>query len=106
LLAYGTVSKMPRPATVIAYPDVVAIGALRVPFETGLAVPSDIRVIGFDDIPIAAFQCPSLTTVAVPTREMGAQAADVLMARIDGSRGARGPENIVLPVIVLQRTFR
>src|SRR5579883_922269 len=70
---------------VFAYNDLSAIGAIHSLREAGLRVPEDVSVIGFDDIPLAAFQNPSLTTVRQPLEEMGAAAARTLVDRTQGT---------------------
>ena len=61
-----------KPFTALfAYNDISAIGAIRAIQEQGLRVPQDISVIGFDDIPGAAFNNPSLTTVRQPLEPYG-----------------------------------
>ncbi len=72
-----------RPFTALfAYNDISAIGAIRALQEQGLRVPEDVSVLGFDDIPGAAFHTPSLTTVQQPLNRMGEVAAQVLLERI------------------------
>jgi LacI family transcriptional regulator len=74
-----------KPFTALfAYNDISAIGAIRAFQENGLLVPRDISVMGFDDIPGAAFHMPSLTTVRQPLNRMGQVAAQSLLERIDG----------------------
>lgn len=68
-----------------AYNDLSAIGALRALRDSGLRVPEDVSVVGFDDINSAAFQIPSLTTVRQPLDKMGALAGEVLIQRIQGA---------------------
>ncbi|HEX7893244.1 MAG TPA: substrate-binding domain-containing protein, partial [Terriglobales bacterium] len=76
-----------KPFTALfAYNDISAIGAIRAFQDAGLRVPADISVVGFDDIPAAAFHSPSLTTVRQPLGKMGEIAAEVLIARIEGER--------------------
>jgi LacI family transcriptional regulator len=76
-----------RPFTALfAYNDISAIGAIRALQEQGLRVPQDVSVMGFDDIPGAAFHTPSLTTVQQPLHRMGEVAAQVLLERIDGKK--------------------
>jgi LacI family transcriptional regulator len=76
-----------RPFTALfAYNDISAIGAVRSFQESGLNVPSDISVIGFDDVPAAAFHYPSLTTIRQPLRQMGELAVEMLVARIEGEK--------------------
>ena len=73
----------PFPA-LFAYNDISAIGAIRALQEQGLRVPQDVSVMGFDDIPNAAFNTPSLTTVRQPLARMGEVAAQTLLERIAG----------------------
>lgn len=76
-----------KPFTALfAYNDISAIGAIRAFQEAGLRVPQDISVIGFDDIPSAAFNTPSLTTVRQPLSRMGQVAAQSLLERIEGKK--------------------
>ena len=73
-----------RPFTALfAYNDISAIGAIRAFQEVGLRVPGDISVVGFDDIPAAAFHYPSLTTIMQPLRKMGEIAVDLLVNQIE-----------------------
>jgi len=74
----------PRPTAVICGNDVLAIGALAECHALGLAVPGDISLTGFDDMEIAAAISPGLTTVHFPTEELGAYAAQHLIARLAG----------------------
>jgi len=62
--------------------DETAIGALRGLERAGLHVPADVRVCGFDDIPLAGWMRPALTTVAAPPRALGRVAVEVLLGRI------------------------
>jgi DNA-binding LacI/PurR family transcriptional regulator len=73
----------PRATALFAFNDISALGAIRAIRETGLRVPEDVSVLGFDDIPSAAYQHPGLTTIRQPLYEMGLRAADVLVARIE-----------------------
>jgi DNA-binding LacI/PurR family transcriptional regulator len=75
-----------RPTAVFARNDFAAIGALRAAHAMGLRVPEDVAVAGFDDIPIAAYTTPPLTTVRQPIREQGRLAAEFLLERAEGKR--------------------
>ncbi len=76
-----------KPFTALfAYNDISAIGAIRALQEQGLRVPQDVSVMGFDDIPGAAFHTPSLTTVRQPLNRMGEVAAQSLLERIEGKK--------------------
>jgi len=71
------------PTAVFCANDIQAIGALAACRAAGLSVPGDVSVIGFDDLPIASYLTPTLTTVRVPAGEMGRTAARALIARIE-----------------------
>lgn len=82
-----------RPTAILAANDQVAIGVIRALHELGLRVPDDISVVGFDDTPLASYTVPSLTTVAVPSYELGRSAVALMAAVLDGRR----PASLVLP---------
>ena len=84
-----------------AYNDLSAIGAIGAFREAGLSVPDDISVIGFDDIPVAAFTQPSLTTVRQPLKQMGQIAARTVIDRIEG-KGEYVQEIVVEPELVVR----
>jgi LacI family transcriptional regulator len=71
-----------RPQAVFAANDMMAIGCLSALAEAGLVVPRDVAIAGFDDIPIARYINPSLTTVRVRIAELGALALDRLASAI------------------------
>lgn len=76
-----------KPFTALfAYNDISAIGAIRALQEQGFRVPQDVSVMGFDDIPGAAFHTPPLTTVRQPLVRMGEVAAQSLLERIEGKK--------------------
>jgi DNA-binding LacI/PurR family transcriptional regulator len=78
------------PSAVLARNDYTAIGALRAAHELGIAVPGDVALAGFDNVPISAYTTPPLTTVEQPIREQGRCAARFLLERIEGKvRGRR-----------------
>ena len=83
-----------RPTAVFVCNDLMAIGALRAAHEAGVPVPEALSVVGFDDIELAAFTSPPLTTVAQPKGEIGALAVDMLLERIGGHR--REPREVML----------
>ncbi len=81
--------RSPEPPTaVFVCNDLMAMGALCAAHERGLRVPEALSLVGFDDIELAAFTSPPLTTVAQPKLRIGALAVDMLMERIEGRRQA------------------
>ena len=78
-----------RPTVIICGNDVVALGALNAARELGLAVPADVSVIGFDDLPVASWPIIQLTTVAFDLDAMARAAAGLLVERLES--GAARP---------------
>lgn len=73
-----------RPTALLARNDFTAMGALSAARDRGLRIPDDIAIVGFDNVPLAAFTTPPLTTVEQPTAEQGRRAAQMLLERIQG----------------------
>jgi LacI family transcriptional regulator len=72
-----------RPDAVFAASDVMAIGAIRAIREAGLIIPTDIAIIGFDDLPISILPSPQLTTIRQPVFQFGFQAVEILIDLIE-----------------------
>jgi DNA-binding LacI/PurR family transcriptional regulator len=69
------------PATaVMAFNDQMALGVIAGLARLGIAVPGDISVVGFDDVPMAAMVAPPLTTISLPTEQAGMAAVELLRA--------------------------
>lgn len=73
-----------RPTACFAASDPLAIGALRALHGHGVKVPEDMAVVGFDDIEMAAFVQPPLTTVRAYPEQMGKAAVQLLSERFEG----------------------
>ncbi|MDH6591397.1 LacI family transcriptional regulator [Variovorax sp. TBS-050B] len=82
------------PSAVFVCNDLMAIGALRAAHESGVHVPDDLSIVGFDDIELSAYTSPPLTTVAQPKERIGALAVDMLLERVGGKR--RDARKVVL----------
>jgi LacI family transcriptional regulator, galactose operon repressor len=96
-----------KPFTALfAYNDISALGAIRAFQEHGLRVPQDVSVMGFDDIPAAAFNTPSLTTVRQPLSRMGQVAAQSLLERIEGRKDYPSEIAIEPELVVRESTTR
>jgi len=68
------------PTALLAFNDVMALGAVQHAYDIGLSVPGDVSIAGFNDFPFAAWVRPSITTVRLPGPEMGARAVNLLVA--------------------------
>jgi DNA-binding LacI/PurR family transcriptional regulator len=106
--AFARLLALPCPPTaVFATTDVVAIGAIKAAEEAGVGVPRDVSVVGFDDIPLATFTVPSLTTVRQPIPAMAQRAIEIAL-RLAAGRGSRDEAPYLLEpeLIVRQSTAR
>jgi LacI family transcriptional regulator len=79
------VGEDPAPTALLCANDRIALGAYAAAADAGCTVPGEVSVVGFDDTPIARYVRPTLTTVAIPTYEMGRVAMRLLLAQLDGS---------------------
>lgn len=95
--ARALLAEEPRPTAILASSDLLAFGVLGVARELGIGVPGELSVVGFDDVPGAAYSMPPLTTVRQPLEEKGVAAARVVLDR------PAEPADIVLPTELVVR---
>ncbi len=93
----------PRPTAIFTANNFIAIGALRALSESGLAVPDDISIVSFDDLPFTYTQDPRITVAAQPAYDLGTIAAQRLLRRIT-SDDEQPVEEIVVPVELIIRS--
>jgi DNA-binding LacI/PurR family transcriptional regulator len=99
--AFRLLDLSPRPTALFAACDETAIGILKALHEHGAKVPEDIALVSIDDIELAAFVQPALTTVRVPRRQMGMYALHMLAMR--QAHPDIQPASIVLPTELIVR---
>jgi LacI family transcriptional regulator len=92
-----------RPTGIVCGNDAMAVGALAAVARAGLRVPRDLSVTGFDDLPLAPFTVPPLTTVAQPVAELAEAAVERLLTRIERPAEAPPPRHTVFPVRLVVR---
>ncbi len=92
------------PSAVFAFDDLMAIGAIEEVHRRGCRVPEDVAIVGFDDIDLAAFVDPPLTTVAQPKAEMGRLAALRLLEMVENSSPPRARTMTLTPELVIRRS--
>ncbi len=90
-----------KPDAVIAATDVLSIGALKQFRSRNVKIPSEIRVVGFDNIPLTSLVEPSLTTVAQPISQLGMTAAQLLIQKINNNNLPE--QQIVLECSLVER---
>ncbi|MFW5972354.1 MAG: LacI family DNA-binding transcriptional regulator [Bacteroidota bacterium] len=98
---YFSAAGAERPTAVTCFNDLVAMGVLKALAEAGLRVPDDVSVVGFDDIPMAAFFSVPLTTVSVAKREMGRLAARTLLRQL--AQPGTDPEQVLMEARLVER---
>ncbi len=86
---------------IIAGNDLIALGCYQALETNGLSCPTDVSVVGFNDMPFTSTQRPSLTTVRIPHYDMGFEAARLLLERI--SSPSAPAKRVVLPVELIRR---
>ena len=84
------------PDAIFCFNDLLALGAMSVLHEAGLHIPSDVAVVGFDDIEDGRYATPALTTIAPDKEEISRLAVSLLLGRIKGTR-QQPPEQITVP---------
>lgn len=94
----------PPPTAIFAANDSMAIGALSALRESGMRVPEDVAIAGFDDIPLARYMDPPLSTVRVPTYELGARAVELLLHGVEHKNGHLRRRERVSTEIVIRRS--
>ena len=94
-------ARTPRPTAIFAGNDEMAAGVLQAARRAGLEVPADLTVVGFDDFQIAQAVWPPLTTIHIPTREVGRIAAEKLIGA--AAREKRDP-NDTIPYLVVRES--
>jgi len=91
----------PRPTAVFVCNDLMAFGALAAAREAGIEVPGQLSIVSYDDIELAAYAVPPLTTVVQPKLQIGTLAAEMLLDRVDGKFGP--PRQVMLEPLLKLR---
>ncbi|MDR1444893.1 MAG: LacI family DNA-binding transcriptional regulator [Treponema sp.] len=94
--------KTPFPSAFFCMNDIIAYGCMKALREKGFAIPGDVSVIGFDDLPSSSVTDPPLTSIRVSTRQIGGRALEKLSERIEGSADGR-PEKILVSGTLMVR---
>lgn len=98
---YSAAEELQQAMAVFSANDQMALGLIRAFAEQGRAVPDQVSVIGFDDVPDAANYRPPLTTVRQDFTALAIAAVDALVAEIEGGDGARG--SVIVPTRLVER---
>ena len=102
---FGHFDRPTRPTAIFAASDTMAIGLMQAAFQAGVAMPEQLSIVGFDDIDIAAFTIPPLTTVSQSGVEMGSIAANMVFDMIEHETpGSDTKDVIVSPTLVVRQS--
>lgn len=93
----------PAPSAVFVCNDLMCIGALSAAHQAGVRVPQDLSLIGFDDIELAKFTSPTLTTIAQPKHRIGVAAVDMVLERIQDGR-VQARQVILQPELIVRNS--
>ena len=103
--AFELLAQRDRPTAIFAANDSMAIGALSALRESGVQVPEEMAVAGFDDIPLARYMDPPLSSVHVPICELGARAVELLLHGITHKNDhARRRERVSTKLVIRRST--
>jgi LacI family transcriptional regulator len=93
------------PTAIYATSDTIALGLMQAAYEAGIAIPDELSIVGFDDIDVAAFMIPPLTTVSQGGIEMGRTAAELMFDMIEhGRHRTEVPDVVLAPHLVVRRS--
>ncbi|GGF73574.1 LacI family transcriptional regulator [Paracoccus acridae] len=103
--AAGDLMRMPsRPTAILCSSDQLAIGCISGLSELGVRVPQDVSVVGFDDIALAAYSRPPLTTIRQDRRRLGRIAAERLLSSLSGKPLAETLTTLPVEIVVRRST--
>ena len=92
------------PTAVFAGNDIIAIGCMSAIWKNGLNIPEDVAIVGFDDIPFAAYLTPPLTTVKLDGQKQGELAANILLDLVEGNTPPQNTALLESPLIIRDST--
>lgn len=94
--------RVPELTALLAYNDLVAVGALRACAEQGIRVPHDCAIVGCDDVPLAALISPALTTIHIPTYDLGREAMNLLLEMMNADDNVQPKPIVISPHLIVR----
>jgi len=101
--ALALLALRPRPDALLVANNLMTLGAIRVLLRQQVAIPREIAVVGYDDVPWTDVVRPTVTVVSQPTHELGKRAIELLVARLTGDGPPTARANEVLPTTLIVR---
>ena len=103
-LVKDLVAREKPPSAIFMWDDRLAVSAIKAIREAGLGIPGDVAVVGYDDIEIAAYLYPPLTTVRQPTHQIGETAARILLNKLESKTPPATQKVVLKPELVIRET--
>jgi len=103
-IARRLIRKLARGTAIIVGSDYFALGVYRALLEAGRTIPDDVAVMGYGDHPFAAYLEPPLSSVHLPSEEVGATAVDFLLRQVSRETSAAGPQKVCLDASLVVRS--
>ena len=100
---HALLNELPKLTAIVAANDLIALGCYEALLERGLACPADVSVTGYNDSPFVDLLTPPLTTVRIPQREIGLQAARLLLQKIE-EHPATSTNVVLRPQLIIRRS--
>lgn len=101
--ARALLTEHPELTALLCFNDLVAVGVLQAASDLDLNIPSDLAVVGFDDIMLAALVTPTLTTCRIPQYKLGQHAMELLLGQI-GNNSVQKSEVIFTPELIVRES--
>ena len=102
--AFSRLASLPQlPTAILCSNDMTAVGVMRGAYERGVAIPSELSVIGFDDIRLAEFTTPPLTTVRMSQKQLAHYAFEALRGEAESRDGSQNGKEIELETSLILR---
>ena len=92
-----------KPTAIVTMDDLTAIGAIRYCNETGIRVPEDVSITGFDDISLAGYSSPTLTTIVQPVKELAEKSVEIIINKIENNK-SKNQTIVFEPKIILRES--
>ncbi|MGL4712405.1 MAG: substrate-binding domain-containing protein, partial [Shewanella sp.] len=92
------------PTAMFVSNDMMAMGFIHAAYNAGVSIPAQLSVIGYDDIELARYLTPALTTIHQPKQQLGRTAVEVLLERLDNPGGSKTIQ--LAPSLVIRNTVK
>ena len=103
-LASSVYKALSKSSPAVCWDDRLSFGAIRAIYEKGLRIPQDIAIVGYDDIELAEYMYPPLTTVRQPAYQIGQTAVELLFKKLYQKRKSKEKKILLKPKLIIRST--